>query len=422
LNQLILKFLIIRRILFVLFVLPLMVVAQEKGIQFEYNTNWEKLKEKAKAENKHIFVDCFTTWCGPCTWMAENVFVKEEVGEFFNANYVNLKLQFDETENDSEDVKSWYDEAKRFAKDYGVRAYPTFLVFDPNGELVHKVVGGNQPDQFIQRFKDALVPEKQFITSKKKFEENPQNVESAKQIFKLAADVYDFELANKAFNTILEKSTQEELLQHDNIGGIVVLALENPDSKAFDVIYNNQSAFSDFFKNVYRADINDFLAYILSKKEISPKVSNGENIDYDTLEKQLNTKYEKVNFSKTISSMKLSNYLQKKDWKTFVNEYDKIVKTNANITAEELNEYAWQMFEECNDQEALKVALAWSKLAVERNEVGYIVDTYANLLYKLGDTKNAILWQEKAVSITSEDRREELQTNLDKMKKGIPTW
>jgi len=178
--------------------------------------------------------------------------------------------------------------------------------------LVHKVVGGNQPDQFIQRFKDALVPEKQFITSKKKFEENSQNVESAKQIFKLAADVYDFELANKAFNTILEKSTQEELLQHDNIGGIVVLAQENPDSKAFDVIYNNQSAFSDFFKNVYRADINDFLAYILSKKEISPKVSNGENIDYDTLEKQLNTKYEKVNFSKTISSMKLSNYLQKR--------------------------------------------------------------------------------------------------------------
>jgi len=44
------------------------------------------------------------------------------------------------------------------------------------------------------------------------------------------------------------------------------------------------------------------------------------------------------------------------------------------------------------------------------------------LLYKLGDTKNAILWQEKAVSITSEDRREELQNNLDKMKKGIPTW
>jgi TATA-box binding protein (TBP) (component of TFIID and TFIIIB) len=80
------------------------------------------------------------------------------------------------------------------------------------------------------------------------------------------------------------------------------------------------------------------------------------------------------------------------------------------------------MFEECDDKDALKVALTWSKIAVERNEVEYIIDTYANLLYKLGDAKNAILWQEKAVSITSEDRREELQTNLDKMKKGEKTW
>src|SRR5690606_162646 len=125
-----------RKLFIMLFLIPLLTTAQEKGIQFEHNTNWEKLKEKAKAENKHIFVDCFTTWCGPCKWMADNVFVQEEVGEFFNDNFVNLKLQFDETKEDSEDVKSWYDEAKRFAKDYEVRAYPTFLVFDPNGELV----------------------------------------------------------------------------------------------------------------------------------------------------------------------------------------------------------------------------------------------------------------------------------------------
>src|SRR5690606_9857608 len=204
-----------------------MVVAQEKGIQFEHNTNWEKLKEKAKAENKHIFVDCFTTWCGPCKWMADNVFVQEEVGEFFNDNFVNLKLQFDETKEDSEDVKSWYDEAKRFTKDYEVRAYPTFLVFDPNGELVDKVVGGNQADKFIARFKDALIPEKQFITAKKKYEADPQNLELAQQIFTKASDIYDIPLATKAFNTILDKSSKEEFLKKENLGGIVVLAQED---------------------------------------------------------------------------------------------------------------------------------------------------------------------------------------------------
>lgn len=161
---------------------------------------------------------------------------------------------------------------------------------------------------------------------------------------------------------------------------------------------------------------------MISQKVLRPKISSGESIDYDEIEKQLSTTYDKVNFSKSFASMKFSNYLKKKDWKTFVTEYDKKVKSDPNITAEELNEYAWKMFEECVDKDALKVALTWSKLAVERNEVGYIIDTYANLLYKLGDTKNAILWQEKAVSITSEDRREELQTNLDKMKKGEQTW
>ncbi|WP_159638677.1 thioredoxin fold domain-containing protein [Sphingobacterium composti Ten et al. 2007 non Yoo et al. 2007] len=411
-----------KKIFFILFVLPLLVVAQEQGIKFEHNTTWAKIKEKAKAENKHIFVDCFTTWCGPCTWMSENVFPQPEVGEFFNANYINLKLQFDETQKDSEDVKSWYAEAKRFAQDYEVKAYPTFLVFNPDGELVDKVIGGSQPDQFIARFKDALIPEKQFITSKKKFEADPQNLESAKQIFKIAADIYDFELANRAFNTILEKSSNEELLQEENLDGIVILAQEQPDSKAFELIYNNQTAFREFFNNKFRADVNDFLAYVLTQKEMQSKMSNGENIDYDALEKQLSAKYDKVNFSKSLTSMKLSNYLRNKDWKTFTSEYDKVVKSNANITAEELNEYAWQLFEECDDKEALKVALTWSKLAVEKNDTGYIIDTYANLLYKLGDAKNAIVWQEKAVANTTEDRRDELENTLDKMKKGIPTW
>ncbi|MBD1430110.1 thioredoxin family protein [Sphingobacterium sp. DN04309] len=411
-----------RKLFIMLFLIPLLTTAQEKGIQFEHNTNWEKLKEKAKAENKHIFVDCFTTWCGPCKWMADNVFVQEEVGEFFNDNFVNLKLQFDETKEDSEDVKSWYDEAKRFAKDYEVRAYPTFLVFDPNGELVDKVVGGSQADKFIARFKDALIPEKQFITAKKKYEADPQNLELAQQIFTKASDIYDIPLATKAFNIILDKSSKEEFLKKENLGGIVVLAQEDIDGKAFDLIYNNQDSFKDFFKNQFGADVNDFLAHMISQKVLRPKISSGESIDYDEIEKQLSTKYDKVNFSKSFASMKFSSYLKKKDWKTFVTEYDKKVKSDPNITAEELNEYAWKMFEECDDKDALKVALTWSKIAVERNEVEYIIDTYANLLYKLGDAKNAILWQEKAVSITSEDRREELQTSLDKMKKGEKTW
>jgi thiol:disulfide interchange protein len=44
-----------------------------KGIRFEHGLSWAQVKEKAKAENKYIFMDCYATWCGPCKAMDKNV-------------------------------------------------------------------------------------------------------------------------------------------------------------------------------------------------------------------------------------------------------------------------------------------------------------------------------------------------------------
>ncbi|MBL7708461.1 MAG: thioredoxin family protein, partial [Chitinophagaceae bacterium] len=55
-------------LLFLLF--PLFALAQNNsGIQFQ-NLSWSQLLAKAKTENKLIFVDAFTTWCGPCKQMS----------------------------------------------------------------------------------------------------------------------------------------------------------------------------------------------------------------------------------------------------------------------------------------------------------------------------------------------------------------
>lgn len=157
-----------KKLLLLLFTIPFLAIGQDKGIHFEHNTTWAKVKEKAKAENKYIFVDAFTTWCGPCKWMASEVFPQEKVGTFFNEKFVNLKIQMDQTKEDNADVKSWYEEAKRFSKDYSINAYPTFLIFDPNGELVHRIVGGAEADDFIAKAGEGLNPETQFVTVVKK--------------------------------------------------------------------------------------------------------------------------------------------------------------------------------------------------------------------------------------------------------------
>ena len=54
-----------------------------QGIEF-YHGTWEEAILKAKAEDKIIFVDAFTTWCGPCKRMAASTFPDPAVGVLFN--------------------------------------------------------------------------------------------------------------------------------------------------------------------------------------------------------------------------------------------------------------------------------------------------------------------------------------------------
>ena len=144
-----------------LFTLLLMTacVAQETGMHFEHNTSWEQVLAKAKAEKKYIFVDCFATWCGPCKQMSKNIFPQESVGRFYNANFINVKIQFDTTATDNADVKSWFAVAHKIDRDYKIVAYPTYMMFDANGVAVHRAVGSSDAEQFIAKGKDALNPE-----------------------------------------------------------------------------------------------------------------------------------------------------------------------------------------------------------------------------------------------------------------------
>src|SRR5579863_6830712 len=86
--------------------LPIAAAAQEsgtpappadpsKGMQFEHDLSWSGILAKAKAENKYIFMDCFTTWCGPCKFMSTTIFPQEETGNYFNDKFINVKVQLD---------------------------------------------------------------------------------------------------------------------------------------------------------------------------------------------------------------------------------------------------------------------------------------------------------------------------------------
>lgn len=111
--------------------------AQEKGVRFQELT-FQQALDKAKAENKLVFMDCYTSWCGPCKYMLNTVFVLPEMGKFFNNQFVNVKYDMEKGEG------------PRLRGKFRITSYPTFLIIRPDGTLQHRIVGSRPAEDFLE--------------------------------------------------------------------------------------------------------------------------------------------------------------------------------------------------------------------------------------------------------------------------------
>lgn len=118
-------------------------VNDDGGIRF-FEGSWSELLETARQEGKHIFVDVYTDWCPPCKLMDREVFPLPEVGDKYNASFLNYKLDAEKGEG------------IEIAKEFGVRAYPTYLYLDTAGYLLHRAVGFYDAPAFIAHAETAL--------------------------------------------------------------------------------------------------------------------------------------------------------------------------------------------------------------------------------------------------------------------------
>ncbi len=116
---------------------------ETEGIAFEH-TDFKSAQALAKKQGKLIFIDGYATWCGPCKLMARTVFKEKKVGDYYNENFVNLKIDMETPEG------------RMLASKYAVRAYPTYLYLDANGKVVHRAMGATNGDKFIGFGKQAV--------------------------------------------------------------------------------------------------------------------------------------------------------------------------------------------------------------------------------------------------------------------------
>jgi hypothetical protein len=154
-----------------------------------------------------------------------------------------------------------------------------------------------------------------------------------------------------------------------------------------------------------------------------PTRKSGDNRppDWTALHKKIAAKLP-ADADELVARIKVNYYMKKNDWPGFETAIVAYVKTyNSKITDNELNNFAWGVFEGCPDMTCVSEILDWSKRLRDNKDPSF-VDTYANILYKLGKKDDAIALETKAISLAGDSDKASFQETIDKMKKGEKTW
>lgn len=225
-----------------------------QGINFQHGSLADA-KEMARANNKLIFIDFYTDWCGPCKMMSKDIFPQKEVGDFYNVHFIAIKIDAEKGEGPG------------IAKQYGINAYPTLTYINYKGEVVHKYVGSTDVKDFIEHGRMALAPQGDYEMLKAKFAKNELNNDELYRYFMLVKSRGDIAETGKVFNYYLDKVAAVNAATYD----IIVKEVSNTESKGFTYIEQHLEGFGaiigtekvkDYVKQLY---LHEFKAKVWYK-------------------------------------------------------------------------------------------------------------------------------------------------------------
>jgi thioredoxin-related protein len=228
-----------------------------QGIEFEH-TNFAEVLAKAKKENKMVFMDCYTSWCGPCKMLSKKVFPQKEVGDYFNANFVNFKVDMEKGEG------------VELQKKYQVKAFPTLLFLDANGKVLHKMVGGSDAAGLIAEAKVATDPSQRIGALEKRYADGERSEAFVAKYIKALQKAYRQEEMAKVGKDYLANTALDKLNSEDAFTIIAYTGIEYKGK-----IYKHLLANKAKFVEVAGQKSYDYVVANAMKNYLSAAATNG---------------------------------------------------------------------------------------------------------------------------------------------------
>ena len=375
--------------------------SQNRSIEFA-SGSFSEILAQAKKENKLIFMDAYTTWCGPCKWMSKNIFTKDEVADYFNSNFINAK--FDMEKGEGLDI----------ARKYEVRCYPNLLFLDGDGNLAHRSAGASQDvKDYIELGKTAQDPEKNFGGMLKNYnnkKDDPTFMAHFIDAISMTCLPYK-EYVGQYFDMQKEEDYSNQLNWK-----MIFRHIDDYESKPFQYLLSHRKDFEKLYGKdsvemkisyTFQQTGNQILyAKDYSKEKYSSYIQKVQESDFNGKEG-------------VVFHLKMNLFQREQAWDELFNYAlkDAALYLNPN----EVNSICWTAFEKTENSDHLNSAakLMTNLTSTEEGENWMFLDTEASIYYKLKNKKLAKKAAEKAIRLAEKEDvpEEEYQPTKDLLTK-----
>jgi len=340
--------------------------------------NFQSVLQRSKATHKPIFYMLYASWCTHCNKMKAEVFKDAKVANYLNANFICA----------AQDAEKG--EGILMKQQFRIIAYPTFLFFDENGELLYAFNGEFQPEAFLTEVRIAQTPERQLPYLEKQFNDDPSNGQKCLDYLTTLKKGFErFEInthAQKYFAT----QTDEQLVSETN-WRIIANGVSDIESRPFQYVLKHKSEFEK----------------VASPKRVQKKIDNivMEMLQPYTESSDTVAYFNKRAIAKSVNTSKTDSIIfrydlhlaeKTKNWKWYDRTArelaEKYAWNDANLLKEIGQNYASNMTKASD----LNFAIPLVARSLQKNETYEAAIVLARLYQRRNDSKQALIYAERA--------------------------
>ncbi len=373
-----------------------------KGIDF-FQGSWSDAKNLAIKLNKPLFVEAYSNNCLLCKQIEEHTFKQEEVGSFYNDNFINVKVNVDEAEGIS------------FRKNYNVRILPDLIFLDPMGYPIYRDLGDKDQVQLLTLAHKVIqtplnhTPNSQngspSVTSPKTIletmkEQHAAGLENSRFLYDYA---YELKKHNEPYteivNTYLSRIKKDKLKHPQNL--LFIYDFSNDlQTHAMDILLQFRSIFEA--KYGYAHITNRVKSAALSNASIAAKTQN-QKLFRRT--KQVIQKAQLEDDERMFFLVETIFHKESQNWREYIALVKEYIHKHGVRNPHFLQQKAQDILTYSDEIKDLDAAKKWleTSLFQIRNYESY--NTYAHVLFKLGNLHKAEKVARKAVEYASSENK-----------------